>query len=173
MTLRRPPPPARTIHTSGYGAPIFNRLSASSRAQSRLQVGAPDCRPFVRSMKYPGLRSHENNGGRTGPAIGPVCAAWSPFVMLPASPRAPPARRAPRFAHVMCCVSDGRDRQGGQSSARRRTIPGEPMSLPGARRAGDCPPYRPSRAHYRIIDVSLLSCITSSEHPGAGRSPSL
>ncbi len=45
---------ARILHTFGFGAPIFNRLSPSSRPQSRLQVGAPSCHHFVRSMKYPG-----------------------------------------------------------------------------------------------------------------------
>jgi hypothetical protein len=45
---------ARIFHTSAFGAPIFNRLSASSRPQSRLQVGAPDCWHFVRIMKYAG-----------------------------------------------------------------------------------------------------------------------
>jgi hypothetical protein len=44
----------RIFHTFGFGAPIFNRLSASSRPQSRLQVGAPDCWHFVRIMKYAG-----------------------------------------------------------------------------------------------------------------------
>ena len=54
---------ARTFHTSGFGAPIFNRLSTSSWPQSRLQVGAPDCWHFVRSMKYPGLSSPAPPGG--------------------------------------------------------------------------------------------------------------
>jgi hypothetical protein len=44
----------RMFHTSGFGAPIFNRLSAPSRPRSRLQVGAPDCWHFVRIMKYAG-----------------------------------------------------------------------------------------------------------------------
>jgi hypothetical protein len=44
----------RMFHTFGFGAPIFNRLSSSSRPQSRLQVGAPDCWHFVRIMKYAG-----------------------------------------------------------------------------------------------------------------------
>jgi hypothetical protein len=47
-------PLARIFHTFGFGAPIFNRLSASSRPQSRLQVGAPDCWHFVQIMKYAG-----------------------------------------------------------------------------------------------------------------------
>jgi hypothetical protein len=45
---------ARIFHTFRFGAPIFNRLSASSRPRSRLQVGAPDCWRFVWSMNYPG-----------------------------------------------------------------------------------------------------------------------
>jgi hypothetical protein len=44
----------RTFHTFGFGAPILNRLSASSRSPSRLQVGAPYCRHFARGMNFPG-----------------------------------------------------------------------------------------------------------------------
>ena len=47
-------PLGRIFRTFRFGAPIFSRLSASSRPQSRLQVGAPDRWHFMRSMKYPG-----------------------------------------------------------------------------------------------------------------------
>jgi hypothetical protein len=53
-SLNRKKPLTRIFHTSGFGAPIFNRLSTSSRPQSRLQVGAPDGWHFVRIVKYAG-----------------------------------------------------------------------------------------------------------------------
>jgi hypothetical protein len=37
---------ARIFHTSAFGAPIFNRLSASSLPQSRLQVEWHVVKPF-------------------------------------------------------------------------------------------------------------------------------
>jgi len=54
------------FHTFRFGAPIFYRLSASWRPQSRLQVGAPECWHFVRGMKYAGTGAPRLQGSLRG-----------------------------------------------------------------------------------------------------------
>jgi len=47
-------PPSHARSFPSARAPTCSRLSPASRPQSRLQVGAPACQHFVRSMIYPG-----------------------------------------------------------------------------------------------------------------------